>query len=404
MVPHRRARTWALLAVLLITAAAALSTRRCGAEPAAPPLAPLPPPPPPAPPTIRLERVVGGLRSPVHLTHAGDGTNRLFVVEQEGRIRIVEGGALREAPFLDIKSRVRSGGEMGLLSVAFHPRYRENGRFFIDYTRRRGRELETVIAEHRVTSDPAVADDAGRELLVIAQPYQNHNGGQLAFGPDGFLYIGMGDGGSAADPLNAGQRLDTLLGKLLRIDVDAPADRPYGIPPDNPFLDGPGRPEVWAYGLRNPWRFSFDRGQPERLFVGDVGQNQWEEVHLVRKGDNCGWRLLEGTHPFDLPRGTDTSRLAMPIAEYSHQEGQSITGGFVYRGELCPKLVGKYVFTDFYASAFWTLTEQPDGTWRRDEVARHSFQVSSFGEDEQGELYVVDYGGAIHRVLEAGRF
>ncbi len=394
MVVTPRARTWALIALLAVTVTLSLSTRRCAAEP----------PPPPA--KLRLERVVGGLRSPVHLTHAGDGTGRLFVVEQEGRIRIITPGdrALRDEPFLDITKKVRSGGEMGLLSVAFHPRYRENGRLFIDYTRRRGRELETVIAEHRVTSDPDVADDEGRELLVITQPYQNHNGGQLAFGADGFLYIGMGDGGSAADPKNAGQRLDTLLGKLLRIDVDAAGDRPYGIPPDNPFVGGPGRPEIWAYGLRNPWRFSFDRGRPERLFAADVGQNEWEEVHLVRKGDNCGWRLYEGTHPFDAPAGTDASKLAMPIAEYGRREGQSVTGGFVYRGEACPGLVGKYVFTDFYASAFWTLTEQPDGTWRREEVARHAFQVSSFGEDEEGELYVVEYGGVIHRIHEAGPF
>lgn len=315
---------------------------------------------------------------------------------------MIEGGALREEPFLNIARRVRSGGEMGLLSVAFHPRYRENGRFFIDYTRRRGRALETVIAEHRVTDDLNVAREEGRELLVIEQPYQNHNGGQLAFGPDGFLYIGMGDGGSANDPLNSGQRLDTLLGKLLRIDVDARGERPYGIPPDNPFVGVEGaRPEIWAYGLRNPWRFSFDRERPERLFVADVGQNRWEEVHLVRRGDNCGWRLFEGTHPFDLPRGTDTSKLNVPIAEYGRREGQSVTGGFVYRGKDCPRLVGKYVFTDFYASAFWTLTEQPDGSWRRDEIGRHAFQVSSFGEDEQGELYVVEYGGVIHRIAEA---
>lgn len=382
----RRAHVWSLLALASLAAALALSTRRCAALP-----------PPPA--KLRLERVVAGLRSPVHLTHAGDGSGRLFVVEQEGRVRIVEGGALRAAPFLDIASRVRSGGEMGLLSVAFHPRYRDNGRLFVNYTRRRGRDLETVVAEHRLSAEPAVAQADGRALLVIKQPYQNHNGGQMAFGPDGFLYIGMGDGGSAADPRNAGQRLDTLLGKLLRVDVDGA--EPYGVPPDNPFVGGPGRPEVWAYGLRNPWRFSFDRGRPERLFVGDVGQNQWEEVHLVRKGDNCGWRLFEGTHPFDLPAGTDASRLAMPIAEYSHREGQSITGGFVYRGQACPGLVGKYLFTDFYASPFWTLTEQPDGTWRREEVARHTFQVSSFGEDEAGELYVVDYAGTIYRVAEA---
>lgn len=359
----------------------------------------------PAPPArIRLERLVGGLEAPVHLTHAGDGTGRLFVVEQAGKIRIISGGALLPAPFLNIVPLVRSGGETGLLSVAFHPRYAENGRLYVDYTRKRDGRLETVIAEYRASEDPARARPEGRELLVIPQPHANHNGGQLAFGADGFLYIGMGDGGAAADPHDHGQRLDSLLGKLLRIDVDgAPtATRAYGIPADNPFASGGGRPEIWAYGLRNPWRFSFDRGRPERLFVGDVGQNQWEEVHLVRRGDNCGWRLMEGTHPFDLPDGFDTSRLALPITEYSHREGQSITGGFVYRGEACPDLVGKYVFTDFYASPYWMLEERPDGSWARSELARHTIQVSSFGEDEQGELYVVDYGGGnILRVLPA---
>jgi glucose/arabinose dehydrogenase len=352
----------------------------------------------PAPPArIRLVRLVRGLESPVHLTHAGDGSGRLFVVEQAGRIRIVDDGELVAAPFLDIVRLVRSGGEMGLLSVAFHPRYRETGRFYVDYTRQRGRQLETVIAEYRASADPARAAPEGRELLVIAQPYQNHNGGQLAFGADGFLYIGMGDGGAAADPQNHGQRLDSLLGKLLRIDVDAtptPA-RAYGIPADNPLVAEPGRgrPELWAWGLRNPWRFSFDRGQPERLFAGDVGQNQWEEVHLVRRGDNCGWRIMEGNQPFDVPEGFDTKTLARPIHDYPHREGQSITGGFVYRGKACPDLVGRYVFTDFYASPFWMLEERPDGTWARSELARHTYQVSSFGEDEEGELYVVDYGG-----------
>ncbi|MCO5168438.1 MAG: PQQ-dependent sugar dehydrogenase [Planctomycetes bacterium] len=391
----RRAHAWTLVALGSTAAALALSSRRCAADP----------PPPPA--RIRLERVAGGLRSPVHLTHAGDGSGRLYVVEQEGRIRLVEGDAARPEPFLDIAARVRSGGEMGLLSVAFHPRYPADRRLYVNYTRRKQgarRGLETVVAELRAGEDGARALPDERVLLTIDQPWENHNGGQLVFGADGYLYIGMGDGGSGGDPLDAGQRTDTLLGKLLRIDVEPAGDRPYGVPADNPFVKGPHLPEVWASGLRNPWRFSFDRARSERLFAGDVGQNAWEAVYLVQKGDNCGWRLLEGSRPFKLPKGFDTSGLRMPIAEYGRHEGQSVTGGFVYRGEACPSLVGKYVFTDFYPSAFWTLTEQPDGTWRREEVGRHDFQVSSFGEDERGELYVVDYGGVIYRVAEAARF
>jgi glucose/arabinose dehydrogenase len=292
---------------------------------------------------------------------------------------------------------------MGLLGLAFHPRYPEDRRFFIDYTRGRRRDLETAIVEHRVTDDPARADPAGRDVLTIDQPFETHTGGQVAFGADGFLYIGMGDGGAANDPYDNGQSLRALLGKILRIGIDAPDGQPYAIPPDNPFV-GRGRGEVWAYGMRNPWRFSFDRARPERLFAGDVGQNAWEEVHLVAKGANCGWRLREGTHDFAVPEGADLSGLAAPIAEYSHREGQSITGGFVYRGTALPWLVGKYVFADFYAGPIWALTEREDGTWLREEIGRHDFQLSSFGEDEAGELYVLDYGGALLRIVDAGRF
>lgn len=396
-----RATTWGLLALLVIAAALALTTRRCAAFPQRDPRPPVPPPPPA--PLLRLEEVASGLKHPVHVTHAGDGSGRLFVVEQAGRIRIIDkDGRVLPEPFLDIRPRVRSGGEMGLLAVAFHPQYAENGRFFIDYTNApRRRVLETVIAEHRATPPGSNrASDEGRELLRIDQPWENHNGGQVAFGPDGLLYIGMGDGGAANDPNDAGQRLDTLLGKLLRIGVDPSGDRPYSIPEDNPFAKGGGRPELFAWGLRNPWRFSFDRERPERLFVADVGQNAWEEVHLVARGDNCGWRVLEGTHRFDVPEGFDLSRLRAPIAEYHHEEGKSVTGGFVYRGERVPALVGKYVFTDYYGgTAIWTLEERPDGTWVRAEVARHDFMISSFGEDEAGELYVCDHlGGRILRV------
>jgi len=362
------------------------------------------PEPAPRAGALQLTEVVGrGLRSPVHLTHAGDGSGRLFVVEQLGRIRIVREGALVEAPFLTLRDRVVSGGEMGLLSVAFHPDYAENGRLFVNYTRDDGR-LETVVAEYRVSADdPDRADRASeRVLLRIPQPYRNHNGGQLAFGPDGLLYVGMGDGGAANDPHGHGQDVTTLLGALLRVDVDAGGDAPYGIPPDNPFADGgEGRPELFAWGLRNPWRFSFDPATG-RLFAADVGQNRYEEVHLVERGDDCGWDTMEGRHCFEPRRGCDRQGLDVPIAEYGHGEGQSITGGFVYRGPRVPALEGTYVFADYYPGPFWRLVEDDGGGWTREAIGRHEFLLSSFGRDEAGEVYVLDHGAG--RVLRIDGF
>ncbi len=365
---------------------------------------------PPPPPRAALELVAKGLVSPVHATHAGDGSGRVFVVEQAGTIRIVgKDGALRPRPFADLRARVRSGGEMGLLSVAFHPRYRENGLLYVDYTRGGRRKLETVVAELRVDpDDPDRCLEGERVLLTVDQPYPNHNGGQLAFGPDGLLYVGLGDGGAAGDPHDHGANPATLLGALLRLDVDRRSDGPqgpreYAIPPDNPFAQGGrGAPEVWAWGLRNPWRFSFDRGRPERLFAGDVGQNAWEEVHLVRRGDDCGWRLYEGTHKFDAKRPHDRDALAWPIHEYPRRDGQSITGGFVYRGARLPDLAGAYVFADYYPGPIWALREQDDGTWRREELLRRRFLLSSFGEDEAGELLVLAHDeGELHRLAPA---
>ena len=273
---------------------------------------------------VRLQPLATGLESPVYVTHAGDGSGRLFVVEQAGVIRIIRNGRLLARPFLDVRSRVISGGEMGLLSVAFHPQYASNGRFFVNYTANSD-SLRTVIAEYRVSDAPDVAGRAERVLLEIAQPYRNHNGGLNLFGPDGMLYIGMGDGGSGGDPHNNGQRLDTLLGKLLRLDVNGEA--PYGVPRDNPFVGRAGaRGEIWAYGLRNPWRFSFDRATG-RLFLADVGQNRWEEIDLLEKGGNYGWRLMEGAHCFNPETGCSTTGLILPIAEYGRELGCSVTGG-----------------------------------------------------------------------------
>jgi glucose/arabinose dehydrogenase len=354
-------------------------------------------------PAIELELFLDGLSNPVYLTHAGDGSDRLFVVEQPGTIRVYEQGALKAQPFLDIRDRVRFGGERGLLSVAFHPQYAENGRFFVNYTRQP--DGATVIAEYRVSDNPNTAERGSeRVMLVIEQPFPNHNGGQLQFGPDGTLYIGMGDGGAAGDPLGHGQNLSTLLGALLRIDVDG--REPYTLPTDNPFVGQAGaRGEIWAYGLRNPWRFSFDRCTG-RLFLADVGQDRWEEVDLIEKGGNYGWNVMEGVHCFRPPIGCRTEGLELPIAEYDHSLGCSITGGYVYRGTHILGLIGRYVFGDFCSGRIWALRPlAPDAwradEWRMDELLDTPLNISSFGEDEAGELYVLDLNGAIYRFKTA---
>lgn len=347
---------------------------------------------------VRLQPVATGLDDPVYVTHAGDRSGRLFVVEQAGVIRIIRDGRLLATPFLDIRGRVTAGGEMGLLSIAFHPRYANNGRFFVNYTTEPG-GLRTVIAEYHVSANPDVAGRAEKVLLKIAQPFRNHNGGLNLFGPDGMLYIGMGDGGSGRDPMNNGQRLDTLLGKLLRIDVDGGS--PYRVPADNPFVDRPGaRPEIWAYGLRNPWRFSFDRGTG-RLFLADVGQNAWEEIDLIERGGNYGWRIMEGAHCHIPPTGCDTNGLILPIAEYPNgpSGGCSVTGGYVYRGSRIRDLVGRYVFGDYCSGRIWVLRETAPGRWTMAQLLATDLRISSFGEDEDGELYVVDHQGAVYRLV-----
>ena len=331
---------------------------------------------------IALEPVVTrGLSNPVYVTHAGDGRGRLFVVEQPGRIRIVTGGALATPPFLDIASRVLAGGERGLLGLAFHP----------DYTRRP--DGATVIAEYRVSTDASLSAPDERVLLVIEQPYPNHNGGMIAFGGDGFLYIGMGDGGAGGDPQNRAQNPQELLGKMLRIDVNGRT--PYAIPADNPFAAGGGRPEVWALGLRNPWRFSFDR-QTRELYAADVGQNAWEEIDVVRRGGNYGWRLMEGAHCYK-PARCDRQGLELPIAEYATASGRcSVTGGYVYRGPGIPALAGSYVYGDFCSGEIFALR---GGTQRV--LLPTRMAISSFGEDEAGEMYVVDHRGGVYRVIPA---
>lgn len=355
----------------------------------------------PEPGLVEWRPVLSGLNAPVGLTHAGDGSGRLFVIEQAGLVRVVVDGALLPEPYLDIRERVGDErSEQGLLGLAFHPRYAQNGYFFVNYT---GTQGDTVISRFQVSdSDPNRADPGSEmRLLNVPQPFANHNGGAVVFGPDGYLYLGLGDGGSAGDPMSNGQSLANLLGKILRIDVDGGA--PYAIPPGNPFLDGGGQPEIWAYGLRNPWRISFDRATGD-LYIGDVGQNQWEEINFqpagVPGGVNYGWSYFEGSHPYqgNPPSG---AQLIPPILEYSHDLGCSVTGGFVYRGSQLPAWQGIYFFADYCSGRVWGALQDAGGSWQQEFLFAGLGRVSSFGEDASGELYLVDHTGTIF--LLAGR-
>ena len=344
--------------------------------------------------------IAGGFVKPVYLTHAGD--ERVFIVEQDGAIRIIQDGAVLPQPFLDIDPIVGSeASEQGLLSLAFHPKYGENGRFFVYYTDNNG---DTVIARYQVSpDDPNQADpDSALALFTLPQPYSNHNGGQLKFGPDGYLYVGLGDGGSANDPLLAGQDLSVLLGKLLRLDVDFAATS-YAIPASNPFTnDDARRNEIWSYGLRNPWRFSFDRLTGD-LYIADVGQNLWEEIHFQPAnsagGENYGWNIMEGNHCFQTET-CDQTGLELPIFDYPHGDGScSITGGYVYRGQQFPELYGNYFFADYCSGIFWSLFPEADGSWTVNQLLDSPHFVASFGEDVNGELYFLSYGeGAVYQI------
>ena len=348
---------------------------------------------------LRLVTVASGLDRPVFaISPAGD--SRLFVVEQGGRIRIVRDGRLLAAPFLDLRDRVRAGGERGLLSVAFHPGYARNGLLFVDYTDRKG---ETCVERFRVSTDPDRADAAtGHVLLKIHQPYANHNGGLVMFGLDSMLYIGMGDGGSGGDPQGYAQNPAELLGKLLRIDVGH--GEPYAIPPGNPFVAQKGwRPEIWALGLRNPWRFCFD-ALSRQLIIADVGQGQWEEIDAVPAGVggwNFGWARMEGRHVFHAATRTITSPTP-PIDEYDHGHGCSIVGVFVYRGARMPQLRGLYFFTDYCDSRLRAIRiERSTVTERREWDVHASGAVSSFGVDSAGELYLITLDGSVSRIAPA---
>ena len=343
---------------------------------------------------IQLVPVLQGLSSPLYTTSAHDGTQRLFVVEQPGRIKVLAYGASVPSLFLDITSKVLSGGEQGLLGLAFHPQFATNSRFFVNYTRQT--DGATVIAEYHASSDPVVTAASETILLVIAQPYANHNGGMIEFGGDGYLYIGMGDGGSANDPEKRAQNIDELLGKILRIDVDHPAGgQAYSSPPGNPFVGAtPGRDEIYALGLRNPFRFSFDRSTGQ-LYVGDVGQSALEEIDIVTAGGNYGWRVYEGTQCTNLdPALCNPANFVAPIGQYGHSGGRcSITGGYVYRGSAGALPVGTYVFGDYCTGEIFSLAGGAPNL-----LLDTSLNISSFGEDEAGEIYVVGLGGTVHRI------
>jgi glucose/arabinose dehydrogenase len=342
--------------------------------------------------------VAEGLSNPIGIVQAGDGSNRLFILEQEGTIRILQNGQLLPAPFLDIRSQVNSGpNEAGLLGLAFHPNYTENGVFFINYS---DNNRNSVVSRLAVSSDPNVADPNSENIILqIRQPFPNHNGGHLLFGPDGYLYIGFGDGGSSGDPEGNGQNSSTLLGSMLRLDVDNGS--PYAIPPDNPYVNGGGLPEVWAMGLRNPWRYSFDRLTGD-LYIGDVGQNQWEEIHLWEAGSpngaNFGWNFWEGLHPYQGTPPEDTA-FEFPIWEYAHDQGCSVTGGYVYRGSM-PEWQGIYFYGDFCSGNIWGLLRDMNNTWQNTLLFDTDFLIASFGEDEAGEIYLANRAGSIYQLTK----
>lgn len=354
-----------------------------------------------SPPTVTLVEVASGFNHPVDLQQPADGSGRFFVVEQAGTIRIIQNGVVLAPPFLDITSKVDSSGtEMGLLGLAFTPGFAQNHRFFVHYDRSIGGQIQSVIAEYQVSaSDANQADPASeRILLTVNQPFTNHKGGQLAFGSDGFLYIGLGDGGSEGDPLGNGQNLQTLLGKMLRIDVNATGPgTQYSVPPDNPFVSGGGLPEIWAYGLRNPWRFSFDRANGN-LFAADVGGDRIEEVNLITRGGNFGWNITEGTLCFNPASGCNETGLILPIAEYDHSEGNAIIGGYVYHGTSVPALQHAYIFGDLGTGKIWILTQGSAETFNRTLLLTTGRTLSSFGQDQAGEVYVVDYNGIVFQI------
>ncbi|HEX5591216.1 MAG TPA: PQQ-dependent sugar dehydrogenase [Candidatus Limnocylindrales bacterium] len=343
---------------------------------------------------------------PLAIANAGDGSGRLFVAEQGGRIYVLQGGAVISTPFLDIATQVSGGSEQGLLGLAFHPDFPTDNRIFVHYTDTAG---DTVISSFRVDggSPNVVVPGSEDPILTVDQPYTNHNGGSIAFGPDGYLYIALGDGGSGGDPENRAQNLNSLLGKVLRIDVDNPTGGlGYGIPGSNPFAGQANRRgEIWLYGLRNPFRFSFDRSTGD-LWLGDVGQQKWEEVDVARAGVgglNFGWKVMEGAHCYSPSSGCSTAGLTLPAVEYPHDFGCAVIGGHVYRGSAYPVLRGGYVFTDECTGITWAVAAAATGPQPLVQVGTGSGGIAGFGESEAGELYAADLNGQVYRVTGAAR-
>ncbi len=361
--------------------------------------------------SIKSQRIASGLTLPLFVAAPPRDVSRIFVIEKPGRIRIIKWGALLPTAFLDISAKVSTGGEQGLLGLAFHPNYVSNGRFFVNYTDTSG---NTVVAEYHVSANPDVADTTESLVLGVTQPFANHNGGDIMFGPDGYLYIGMGDGGGAGDTLNNAQNPASLLGKMLRISVDGAA--PYTIPPTNPFA-GAGDPldEIWALGMRNPWRYSFDRLNGD-LYIGDVGQNLWEEIDYQpgsgpgsNGGDNYGWHVVEGNgHCFNPSSGCDQTGLKLPILDYPHSQGCSVTGGYVYRGCKMPDLRGTYFYADYCTNFIRTFQVVAGAATNLQDRAAdlapggglNIRSISSFGEDARGELYLCDIiDGEVFKII-----
>ena len=385
----------ASLLALVVAVPQAGATGPAQATPAAAPAAVTPTAFVPGNIHLSFARVAHGLSQPVFATTPPADSSRLFVVEQGGLIRLIRRGVLQSAPFLDLRAKVSTGGERGLLGLAFHPDYNTNGKFYVDYTDRNG---NTVVEQYRRSSTNAQkANPTAKGVFRITQPYPNHNGGMLAFGPDRYLYVGMGDGGSAGDPGNRAQNINSLLGKILRINIDT--SKPYAIPPTNPYVGRDGSDLVWSIGLRNPWRFSFDRATGD-LWIGDVGQNRYEEIDRstapdAGRGLNYGWRVLEGTQCYNPSTGCSTAGKTMPIATYTHSVGCSVTGGYVYRGSKYPDLQGVYLFGDFCSGRIWGLDAAGANSQTPVLLYDAGAAISSFGEDNAGSLYLVDRNGDI---------
>jgi glucose/arabinose dehydrogenase len=377
------------------------------AAPAPPPSTTMATPAAPSASSIKLTKVAGGLSKPVFITSARDGTGRLFIVEKTGTIRVLSGGSVLSTPLINLSGSVSSGSEQGLLGLAFHPNFKANRKFYIDYTNRYG---NTVIREYKVSaSNPnRVQKGSGRTILKIKQPYSNHNGGMIAFGPDGYLYIGTGDGGSGGDPGNRAQRKNTLLGKLLRINVNGTtAKHNYKSPRSNPYVGRKGRNEIWQRGLRNPWRFSFDRANGN-LWIGDVGQARYEEIDRARRTSsgagravNWGWHVMEGFSCYQPASGCNKTGKTRPLLNYSHAANGrcAVTGGYVYRGSRIAALRGWYVFGDYCSGEIFTVPSTASSKPGKVRLAGPGGgQISSFGESGSGELLVVYLGGSIYRI------